>query len=173
MRADRVHAIAKGFRVTEANELTLRADATEALRASAWLEAHCMKHGVPHEHVARLLLCLDDAFANVVAHGGPSALVHPIRLHFAMRDEPESRTASVTLSDGGAAFDPVSAPEKPSATTLDDAVPNGRGLRMIRASSSVLRYRREGGRNHLTFGTCWRHPANLSLNEESHGHDYP
>ena len=107
------------------------------------------------EHAGRLLLCLDDALANVLAHGGPTALSHPIRLQFEMRVDAESRTASVTLSDAGIAFDPVSAPDKALPATLEDAVPHGRGLQMIRACSSVLRYRREGGRNHLTFGTSW------------------
>lgn len=140
---------------SQPDELTLRADASEAPRASEWLEALCSEHGVPREHVDRLLLCLDDALANVLAHGGPTTLSHPIRLLFEMRVDPESRTASVTLSDAGIAFDPVSAPDKALPKTLDDAVPHGRGLQMIRACSSVLRYRREDGCNHLTFGTCW------------------
>jgi anti-sigma regulatory factor (Ser/Thr protein kinase) len=123
--------------------------------ASAWLEALCNEHGVPQEHVGRLLLCLDDALANVLAHGGPTALSNPIRLLFEMQAEPQSRTASVTLSDAGTAFDPVSAPATPSAKGLDDAALNGRGLQMIRAAASVFRYRREEGRNHLTFGTRW------------------
>ena len=124
-------------------------------RASEWLEATCRQHGVPREQVDRLLLCLDDALANVLEHGGPTALSRPIGLLFEMRDDPESWTASVTLSDAGPAFDPVSAPDNALPKTLDDAQPNGRGLQMIRASSSLLRYRREDGLNHLTFGTSW------------------
>jgi len=110
---------------------------------------------VPREHVDRLLLCLDEALANVLAHGGPTALSSPIRLQFEMQADPQSRTASVTLSDSGTAFDPLSAPEKPMPKTLDEALPNGRGLQMIRAFAPVLRYRRADGRNHLTFGTRW------------------
>ena len=140
---------------SQPHELTLRADASEASRASQWLEALCSEHNVPGENLNRLLLCLDDAFANVLAHGGPTALSQPIRLLFEMHDDAESRTATVTLSDAGAAFDPVSAPDTELPKTLDDAVPHGRGLQMIRAASSVLRYRREDGRNHLTFGTSW------------------
>jgi anti-sigma regulatory factor (Ser/Thr protein kinase) len=138
------------------DELTLRADASAGPHASEWLEALCGENGVPREHVDRLLLCLDDALANVLAHGGPTALSNPIQLRFEMHDDPESRTASVTLSDAGIPFDPVSAPEKALPKTLDDALPHGRGLQMIRASASVLRYRREEGRNHLTFGTRWQ-----------------
>jgi len=136
-------------------ELTLRAEASQAPRAPEWLEALCSERGVPRDHVDRLLLCLDDALSNVLAHGGPGALSHPIRLLFEMRADAESRTATVTLSDAGIAFDPVTAPGNALPKTLEDAVPHGRGLQMIRAASSVLRYRREDGRNHLTFGTCW------------------
>ena len=141
---------------SQPDQLTLRADASEMGRASQWVDALCRQHGVPQEQVGRLLLCLDDALANVLTHGGPAALSHPIGLLFEMSVDPESRTASVTLSDAGTAFDPVSAPEKEPPKTLDEAVPHGRGLQMIRACSSVLRYRHEGGRNHLTFGTSWR-----------------
>ena len=137
------------------DELTLHADPSAVPHASQWLEALCNEHGVPRENVDRLLLCLDDALANVLAHGGPTALSNPIQLAFEMRAEPDSRTASVTLSDSGTAFDPVSAPEKPMPLTLDEAEPHGRGLQMIRACASVLRYRREDGRNHFTFGTRW------------------
>jgi serine/threonine-protein kinase RsbW len=125
-------------------------------RASEWLEALSQQHGVPQEHVERLLLCLDEAIANVLDHGGPAALSSPIRLRFEMRADPESRTASVTLSDAGPAFDPVSAPDKALPETLEEASPRGRGLQMIRACAPVLRYRREGGRNHMTFGTYWQ-----------------
>lgn len=136
-------------------ELTLRADASAVPRASEWLEALCRERGVPEEPINRLLLCLDDALANVLSHGGPSALSGPIQLLFEMRVDPGSRTASVTLSDAGSAFDPVSAPDKPLPKTLEEAVPHGRGLQLIRACTTVLRYRREEGRNHLTFGTSW------------------
>jgi serine/threonine-protein kinase RsbW len=154
----RVSCLTKGNALSlpsQRDELNLRADASEAPRASEWLEARCGEHGVPTEHVARLLLCLDDALANVLAHGGPTALSHPIGLLFETGDDAESRTASVTISDAGIAFDPVSAPDKALPRTLEDAVPHGRGLQMIRACSSILRYRREDGRNHLTFGTSW------------------
>lgn len=136
-------------------ELTLRADASEMPRASAWLEARCQEHGVPDDHLARLLLCLDEALANVLDHGGPTALAHPIRLLFEVRGDPGPRTASVTVSDAGPAFDPVSAPEKSLPQTLEDAAPRGRGLQMIRAAAPVLRYRRGDDHNHLTFGTRW------------------
>jgi anti-sigma regulatory factor (Ser/Thr protein kinase) len=137
-------------------EITLRADPSEMPRASEWLEALCQRHAIPGEHVGRLLLCLDDALANVLDHGGPAALSHPIQLQFEMHVEPPARTASVTLSDAGQAFDPVTAADKALPTSLDEASSRGRGLQMIRACSSVFRYRREGGRNHMTFGTSWQ-----------------
>lgn len=136
-------------------ELTLRAHVSEMPRASEWLEGLCRKHGVPEDHLARLLLCLDEALANVLDHGGPKALAHPIRLLFEVLGDPGARTASVTVSDAGPAFDPVSAPANALPQTLEDAAPRGRGLQMMRAAAPVLRYRRGDGHNHLTFGTRW------------------
>lgn len=138
-----------------ADELSLRADVSEMGRASEWVEARCLEQGVPPEQVSRLLLCLDEAFANVLDHGGPVALSHPVRFQFETHADAESRTATVTVSDAGPAFDPVSAPDKALPKTLDEASSRGRGLQMIRAIATVLRYRRDAGHNHLTFGTSW------------------
>jgi anti-sigma regulatory factor (Ser/Thr protein kinase) len=63
--------------------------------------------------------------------------------------------ARVTVSDSGKAFDPSSAPEAKTPTTLEEALPHGMGLGLIRQCSSSLHYRREAGRNQLTFGTRW------------------
>jgi len=136
-------------------ELTLRADASEMGRASEWLETLCLQHGVPPEQVARLLLCLDEAIANVLDHGGPTALEHPIGLVFETGGSPKAGTASVTVSDAGPPFDPVAAPDKALPDTLEEASHRGRGLQMIRAAAPVFHYRREAGLNHLTFGTRW------------------
>ena len=133
----------------------MRPHASEMGRASQWLEEMCLSHGVPRDHVARLLLCLDEALANVLDHGGPQALATPIRLAFEAAPEAASRSACVTVSDGGKAFDPFAAPDQPLPESLDDASDRGRGLQMMRACATVLRYRREGGLNHLTFGTTW------------------
>lgn len=132
------------------DELSLGATAAEARRASEWLDATCQRRGVPLAQTERLLLCLEEALANVLAHGKP-APAEPIVLRF----ETTLGVASVTVSDAGRAFDPLSVPRRVAPRTLDEASTGGMGLQLIRRCADLLQYRHQDGRNHLTFGTRW------------------
>jgi len=137
------------------DELTIGADGAEARRAAEWLDAICLRHNVPRELAERLALCLHEVLANVIIHGGSAALAAPIGLRFEVGLEPGCGKASVTVSDAGIAFDPLAVPERTLPKTLAEAPAGGLGLVMIRRCSDWLDYRREGGRNHLTFGARW------------------
>lgn len=137
------------------DELTIGANAGEARRASEWLDETCRQRGVPQALVERLVLCLYETLANVITHGGRTALSAPIRLLLEVRLDHDYSKASVTVSDAGTAFDPLSVPERRLPKTLAEASPGGLGLMMIRRCSDWLHYCHEDGHNHLTFGTRW------------------
>ena len=139
-----------------ANEIAIGADPHEARRASEWLETMCQEHGVPQPEVDRLALCLEEVLMNIIDHGGSTARSEPIRLRFQVEPHVEGDSAAkVTVTDAGEAFDPISGTLANAPKTLDEALPGGMGLRMIRQCSHALDYRREAGRNYLTFGTHW------------------
>jgi len=135
------------------DELTIGANGTEVRRASEWLEVACQRREVPQAPVDRLVLCLNEVLANVIAHGGRTALSAPIRLMLEVNHA--HYKASVTVSDAGTAFNPLTVPEKILPKTLEAASPGGLGLVMIRRCSDWLHYRHEDGRNHLMFGARW------------------
>jgi serine/threonine-protein kinase RsbW len=145
------------------DELTIGANGAEARRASEWLDAACRQRNVPQAQLERLALCLEEVLANVIVHGGSAVRSAPIRLLLEVRpgqdheqdDEQECGQASVTVSDAGAAFNPLIAPEKILPKTLGEATAGGVGLVMIRRCSDWLDYRHADGRNHLTFGARW------------------
>ena len=134
-------------------ELSGGARDVEVRRASDWLEAACREKGVPSTHVDRLVLCLNEVLANVIVHGKP---MQPIALRLEVGSDSHSFEASVTVSDSCRAFDPLSVPKRARPASLDEAPTSGMGLDIIRFCSDVLRYRHEGGRNHLTFGARWK-----------------
>ena len=136
------------------DEISIGANAAEARRATEWLEATCQQLGVPREQAERVVLCLDEVLANVITHGGKTALSQPIKLRLEVRRDQEC-SASVTVSDAGMAFNPLTVPKRVTPKTLDEALPGGMGLALIRRCSSLLHYRHEDGHNHLTFGTRW------------------
>jgi anti-sigma regulatory factor (Ser/Thr protein kinase) len=126
-----------------------------ARSASEWLDAACRRLDVPLAQVERLALCLHEALANVVSHGGGAARSAPVRLVLEVRRERDRGEASITVSDAGAAFNPLAIAEKALPKTLDEASEGGLGLVMIRRCSDRLGYRYQDGRNHLTIGTRW------------------
>ena len=140
--------------------LTIRADMRDARRASSWLESAALALHVPPEQVVRLDHCLDEALANVIRHGGPTALSSPVHLQFGVRRDSGACTAKLSVSDAGPAFDPSTEEVfAPRPTSLADAIPGGLGLRLIRHCSDNLSYRHSQGRNHLTITVSWVDPA--------------
>ena len=54
------------------------------------------------------------------------------------------------VEDDAPCFDPVQAPEIPLATSLDEAVIGGLGLRFIRHAAKRIAYERIANRNRVT-----------------------
>ena len=137
------------------DELTIIANGAEVRRATEWLAATCRQRDVPQALVERLGLCLHEVLANVITHGGRTALAAPIRMLLEVRLDPERGKASVTVTDAGMAFNPLSVPNRILPKTLAEASSSGLGLVMIRRFSDWLDYRHENGHNHLTVGMRW------------------
>lgn len=49
---------------------SIRVDSSEARRASTWLDEAGSARGIPADPLLRLDLCVTEALANVIAHGG-------------------------------------------------------------------------------------------------------
>lgn len=124
-------------------------------RASAWLDKTCLERGVPPDEISRLDVCLNEASENIVIYGGTSALSFPICLHLDVCRDQSASLAIVTISDAGAAFDPLAASPKPRAGALAEAESGGLGLLVIHSFSGNLSYRYSEGRNQLTFSQRW------------------
>lgn len=140
-------------------ELSISADGDGLSRASEWLGAAGLELGVPAEQIRRLDLCLNEAIANIIAHGGQAARATPVELQFQVCGRTGATEASLRVSDGGVAFDPLAHKSKPRPKSLDEAVPGGLGLMMMHEFSDKLSYLYEGGRNQTTFTVRWAEEA--------------
>jgi anti-sigma regulatory factor (Ser/Thr protein kinase) len=134
---------------------SIRADPREARRASIWLGEAGSARGIPSDPLWRLDLCVTEALANVIVHGGAGANASPIRLRLDVRCSASSGEASVTVSDAGAAFDPLEAPPKAQARTLAEAELGGHGLILMGRFADALEYSYSEGQNHLTIHVRW------------------
>jgi serine/threonine-protein kinase RsbW len=137
------------------------ADREGARAAAAWLEARGRQRCMPSSLVARLDQCLDEALANVIAYGGPSARASTIDLSLRVHREADHDIAALTVSDAGTPFNPLSITGRTDTrpASLAEAEPGGLGLVMIRAFSDMQAYCFDRGRNHLTFSVLWADSA--------------
>ncbi len=138
---------------------SIRVDASEARRASTWLSEAGAARGIPADALWRLDLCVTEALANVIAHGGAGTGSSPTGLRLDVRRSAHGGEASVTVSDGGTAFDPLTAPPKAQPRTLAEAEPGGQGLTLLRQFADALDYSYSEGRNNLTIHVRWNEDA--------------
>jgi serine/threonine-protein kinase RsbW len=138
--------------------LAIAVSGDEIRRASEWLTTALRQRDVPDPQVERLELALHEVLANVLAHGGSTARAEPIRIRIEVREKATIGEARVEVRDAGIPFDPTGVPEHTPARTLAQAQLGGLGLPLIRRCSDWMSYRREGGRNHFTFGARWPKP---------------
>lgn len=138
-----------------ATRLEISATAAAIRQASEWLSALGEQHDLPPEPTHRLDICLNESLANVMTHGGPSALRHPVVLQFHCRDDTHQHIATLTVSDAGRSFDPAHPQIKARPATLDEAEPGGLGLLMMHRSADRIIYHRMGDRNVVAFTVRW------------------
>ncbi|MFA5520813.1 MAG: ATP-binding protein [Castellaniella sp.] len=129
--------------------LTLSPDDHAQARALAWLEGLADEHGWPRRTLFALQLCLEESLANILMHG----FARPPRPEDAIELQIQQAADRVTLRicDNGPAFDPTARASVPPAGSLDEAVPGGHGLRLMRHYLRDLHYRHAQGCNQLTL----------------------
>jgi sigma-B regulation protein RsbU (phosphoserine phosphatase) len=151
------------------SRLTLCAphDSAELWRASTWLKEQGAGQSVPAAQLDSLDLLLNEALANVIDHGGPGALAAPIDLSICVTHAPDLGAATVTIADGGSPFNPLDHTPRPLPRTLDEAVPGGLGIPMLRSLADELGYAYDDARNRLSFTVRWAPPAGRAADESA------
>ena len=124
--------------------------------ASAWMNHAGESMGVPPEALARLDICLNEALANALGHGGTGVATSPIRLRISVAfDHHAIASATLTVCDSGVQFDPTTFTPRALPKSLDEAQPGGLGIILIRGSANELAYRYTGGTNQLDVTVFW------------------
>ncbi len=122
---------------------------------SQWLQEHAQRWEVPETAVMRLDLCLNEAVANSLTHGGPGVLLVPLELALQYAEDGDTSSVTLSVDDGGMPFDPTTSALPPQARSLVDASPGGLGMRMLRSTADALRYQRLGDKNRLAIEVRW------------------
>lgn len=139
----------------EALTLSVQPSALEMRRCSLWLMEHCQKQAVPPEPTGKLELCLNEVLANLIDHGGAAHFTCPVELTLELADCGDRSLATLTISDAGPAFDPLSFRRGPLPRSLQEAEPGGLGLLLVSRLMDECTYARAEGRNVLKLGIYW------------------
>ncbi|WP_299146794.1 ATP-binding protein [uncultured Comamonas sp.] len=119
---------------------------TAVADALAWLQALAAGHGWSSRTVSTLLLCADEALANIAMH---ARRPDGERARIWLACGPTDAGVGVLIEDDGVAFNPVTQPSSALAASLDEAEIGGHGLRLLRHYLRQMQYGREAERNLL------------------------
>jgi serine phosphatase RsbU (regulator of sigma subunit)/anti-sigma regulatory factor (Ser/Thr protein kinase) len=124
--------------------LELRATPEEVMRSVEALQAFATANGVPERSVHGLALALEECGSNIVDHGLSRNPARTFRAVF--ERTPDSFV--IELRDDGPAFDPT-AHVRVGSPAVDEDMPGGWGLELVRRNVDEIRYGREGVSNVL------------------------
>ncbi len=123
---------------------TFSADRTAPRAAATWLRS--LPHELSEDRLGDAELCVDELVTNVVRYAWADESPHEV----SVRIERTASELEITVEDDGRPFDPISAPLPPMPHSLEEAVPGGRGLMLVRSIAPRLSYERHDGRNRVT-----------------------
>lgn len=119
----------------------------EMARLSGWLDEQervlAMPNGVAHA----VRMCLEEAVVNLIDHTPPTGEGPDIAVDLFWRGD----VLVAVIEDRGPPFDPREAPLPERPTSLDDAMPGGLGILLIRSFASNIEYDTVPGCNRLTL----------------------
>ena len=136
------------FAVDDGNHLWMtlanRRDALDQTRTQVldWLE----RYAPSPKLVFSVELILEETLMNVIWHAHKDRAEHLIRLEMAV----DAADVVMRFEDDGVPFDPLQAPAPVAPASIDDAVPGGLGLLLVRKCARDVAYERLDGINRLT-----------------------
>jgi len=127
--------------------MEVRGDFSELRRLARWFEAKAPP-GLSADTSFAVQLCLEEAVANIIMHGGGAK---DDRLQIAIALERSGGTLVARIEDSGREFDPTQFPPSSVAKSLEEAKVGDLGIHLMRSFASDMYYERRDGRNRLTL----------------------
>lgn len=146
MAGDRDPPAAPGDALTlvVANEVHALGPAAEAVRC--YLDGRT----ISPKALYAVELVLEESLMNVISHAFEDRRPH--RIDLTVWVEPEQ--VVVQVRDDGRTFDPSERAPRVLPGSIEDAVPGGLGLHLMRRFARSISYRRDAGRNCLTIAVA-------------------
>jgi anti-sigma regulatory factor (Ser/Thr protein kinase) len=136
-------------------KLRLGSRLADLAQVAPWVESLAAEHELPPELSFAVDLCLEEALSNVIRHGYNGQPDRPIAIHCTISQPAEGAGELVlAIEDQAPHFNPLDAVQDKAASsqTLDDLVPGGQGIRLLRKFAGSLQYEPLPAGNRLTIG---------------------
>ncbi len=137
--------------MSETLELTLRNDLAEHARLAAALSDWAERQGIDPGLATTFELAFDEILANIVGYAYDDADEPGVEHAIEVACRWDGETLSAEVVDDGRPFDPLSAPEPDLEAGLDERQVGGLGLFLVRQLMDEVAYRRQDGKNRLSF----------------------
>lgn len=111
--------------------------------ASLWLRDVAAGMALEGQLLFALEVCLEELFTNVVNHGGAGRAAGgeaPLCVTVGLVPSREPGAVDMVFEDNGKAFDVSLAPGRPIRKPLEEIMPGGLGMQLIRSFSDELLY---------------------------------
>jgi len=95
-------------------------------------------------------LVLEEALMNVISYAYGDRTAREIDLTVRV----QGADIVIRIEDDGIAFDPLRVPEPPTPVSIDESVPGGLGIKLMRRAARSAAYERVGDRNVLTLAVA-------------------
>jgi serine/threonine-protein kinase RsbW/sigma-B regulation protein RsbU (phosphoserine phosphatase) len=105
-------------------------------------------HGVGRQALFNAELILEEVLTNLIKYAFTDGAPHRIELMVEL--EPDEIV--LRFEDDGKLFNPLDAPAPTIPGSIEEAVPGGLGLVLVRRFAKWVDYERRDGRNRLTIG---------------------
>lgn len=129
-----------------AYELCIEPRVSEIPRLIDWVEACCGADGVADHVTFRVALAVEEAVTNVISHafnGIPPP--HQLTVRLAIT----SQLFTAEIVDNGHPFDPTAVAPPDLSLPIEQRLPGGLGIHLMRSIVDRIAYRRSGGMNRL------------------------
>ena len=143
---------------TQEEQLNLSSRLADLTRVARWVESLASEHGFSSELVFAVKLCLEEALSNVIRHGYRGDPDHAIAIHCSVRTvrQPAESAGELVfaIEDDAPHFNPLEAVQAgdDASRTLDEIVPGGQGIRLLRKFAGSLQYEPLASGNRLIIG---------------------
>jgi anti-sigma regulatory factor (Ser/Thr protein kinase) len=127
--------------------LSLSYSRSEMARLAAWLDEQERLLPIPDEVAYAVRLCLEEAVSNLLTHTHASSKGQPITVDLGRQGD----VVVAAIEDRGPPFDPRAAPLPAHPSTMEDMMPGGLGILLMRSFASGIDYHTISGRNRLTL----------------------